>query len=100
MHTNSDLHGLLGLLEEGFVLRLLALQFTVGVRKACWHGPRVVIIVILAMTADCKLFLMYVFQPMCMSALIRSEPTALSPFACACCTFGSYTHDLPSAAHP
>ena len=55
MHTNSDLHGLLGLLEEGFVLHLLALQFLVGVRAACWHGPRVVTIVILAMTADCKL---------------------------------------------
>ena len=54
MHTNSDLHGLLGLLEEGFVLHLLALQFLVGVRRACCHCPRVVIIVILAMTADCK----------------------------------------------
>ena len=56
MHTNPDLHGLLVLLEEGFVLHLLALQFLVGVRAACWHGPRVVIIVILAMTADCNLF--------------------------------------------
>ena len=56
MHINPDLHGLLALLEEGFVLHSFALQFLVGVRAACWHGPRVVIIVILAMTADCKLF--------------------------------------------
>ena len=56
MHINSDLHGLLALLEEGFVLHPLALQFLVGVRAACWHGPRVVIIVVLAMTADCKGF--------------------------------------------
>ena len=56
MHTNSDLRGLLALLEEGFVLHPLALQFLVGVRAACRHGQRVVIIVILAMTADCNLF--------------------------------------------
>mgnify|MGYP003324598647 FL=1 len=55
MHINSDLHGLLALLEEGFVLHPLAFQFLVGVRAACWHGPRVVIIVVLAMTADCKI---------------------------------------------
>ena len=56
MHINSDLHGLLALLEEGFVLHPLAFQFLVGVRAAWWHGSRVVIIVVLAMTADCQLF--------------------------------------------
>ena len=56
MQTNSDPRGLLALLEESFVLHPLLLQFLVGVRAACWHGPRVVIVVILAMTADCKLF--------------------------------------------
>ena len=52
MHINSDLHGFLALLEEGFVLHLFAFQFLVGVRAACWHGPRVVIIVVLAMITD------------------------------------------------
>ena len=56
MHINSDLHGLLALLEEGFVLHPLALQFLVGVRAACLHGPRVVIIVVLAMIPDCAIF--------------------------------------------
>ena len=56
MHINSDLHGLLALLEEGFVLHPLALQFLVGVRAACLHGPRVVIIVVLAMIPDCTIF--------------------------------------------
>ena len=56
MNINADIHGLLALLEEGFVLHLFALQFLVGVRAACLHGPRVVIIVVLAMTADCKVF--------------------------------------------
>ena len=96
MHSNCDLRGLLDLLAEGIVLHLLALQVLVGVRAACWHGLRVVIIVILAMAADCELCLVYVFQPMCMPALLRSEPTALSPFACACYTFRSYTHDVKS----
>ena len=56
MHINSDLHGLLALLEEGFVLHPLALQFLVGVRAACLRGPRVVIIVVLAMIPDCAKF--------------------------------------------
>ena len=56
MHINYDMHGLLALLEEGFVLHLLALQFLVVVRAACGRGPRVVIIVVLAMTADCNVF--------------------------------------------
>ena len=56
MHINSDLHGLLALLEEGFVLHPLALQFLVGVRAACLRGPRVVIIVVLAMIPDCTIF--------------------------------------------
>ena len=56
MHINYDLHGLLALLEEGFVLHPLALQFLVGVRAACLHGPRVVIIVFLAMIPDWTIF--------------------------------------------
>ena len=56
MHINSDLHGFLALLEEGFVLHPLALQFLVGVRAARLHGPRVIIIVVLAMIPDCAIF--------------------------------------------